>query len=69
MSPDHRRHYHHGRSPAAWTGVVIAGVAFVLGTIASITGPNWTLVWVSCGLLLASLIVTGVMKKMGLGNG
>lgn len=64
-----RRHYHHGRSPAAWTGVVIACVGFVLATIASVTGPNWTLAWVSASVLLLALVVTGIMKKMGLGNG
>lgn len=64
-----RRHYHHGRSPAAWTGVVIACVGFVLATIASVTGPNWTLAWVSAAVLLLALVVTGIMKKMGLGNG
>lgn len=64
-----RRHYHHGRSPAAWTGVSIAVVGFLLATIAAMTGPNWVLAYVSAGLLLLALIVTGVMKKMGLGNG
>ncbi|MDO4716094.1 MAG: HGxxPAAW family protein [Propionibacteriaceae bacterium] len=69
MSSAQRRHYHHGRSPAAWTGTTIACIGFILATVASVTGPNWTLVWVSCGLLLLALIVTGIMKKMGLGNG
>lgn len=68
MSAAERRHYHHGRSPAAWTGSVIAGIAFVIGAIAAMMGPNWTMVYVSVGLLVVAGIATLVLKKQGLGN-
>ena len=69
MSQAQTRHYHHGRSPAAWTGSVLAGIGFILATIASITGPNWVLIYVSVAVIAFAGIVTLVMKKMGLGNG
>ncbi len=43
------REYHHGRTPAAWAGSIIAAVAFILGAVAFMVGPNWTLLWVSVG--------------------
>ncbi len=63
------KHYHHGRTPAAWTSTAIAFVGFLLGTIAFFMGPNWVLFWVSMVILLAAPIVGGVMSKMGLGQG
>jgi hypothetical protein len=61
------KHVHHGRTPAAWAGVALAMVGFLLGAFALVTGPNWTLFWVAVGLCVAALIVAGVMQKMGYG--
>ncbi|MFZ0528985.1 MAG: HGxxPAAW family protein [Propionicimonas sp.] len=62
------KEYHHGRTPAAWAGSIIAAVAFVLGAIAFITGPNWTLLWVSAVLLLIALVTGSVLRRMGFGQ-
>ena len=62
------RAYHHGRTPAAWAGSILAAVAFTLGAIAFLLGPNWTLVWISAGLLLASLVIAGVLRRAGYGQ-
>ncbi|WP_203566379.1 HGxxPAAW family protein [Aestuariimicrobium ganziense] len=62
------RHYHHGRNPAAWTGVILSGIGFLLGSVAAMTGPNWTLVWISGGLVLAGLVAGGLLKAAGYGN-
>lgn len=62
------RTYHHGQSPAAWAGVTIAGIGFVIGAIAFVMGPNWTLLWVAIGLIVLSLIVGGILKAAGYGN-
>ncbi len=62
------KHYHHGRTPAAWTGSIIAGVGFLLGTVAFLMGPNWIFVWVSVAVILAGAVVGGIMSKMGLGQ-
>jgi hypothetical protein len=61
------KHVHHGRTPAAWTGVALAMLGFLLGGFALVAGPNWTLFWIAVGLCVVALIVTLVMQKMGYG--
>jgi hypothetical protein len=62
------KHVHHGRTVAAWTGSIIALVAFILGAIAMVMRPqNWTLFWVAAGLAVVSIIVTVVLQRMGYG--
>ena len=63
------RHYHHGRSPAAWTGVLLACLGFVLASIGSVLGPNWIVVAIGAGLVLLGLIAGGILKAAGYGNG
>lgn len=58
----------HGSNPAAWTAVAIALVAFTLGGVALIIGPNWVLFWISVALLPVSVIVGKVMQAAGLGE-
>jgi hypothetical protein len=60
------KHVHHGRTLAAWTGTSIALVAFIVGGIAVII-QNWTLFWVSVGLIVVALIATKVLQVMGHG--
>lgn len=64
------RHYHHGRSPAAWTGVAIALVGFLVATASFFMGaPHWLTFWIGMGLIVLSVLVGGIMKAAGLGNG
>ena len=60
------KHTHHGRTPAAWAGVALAMLGFLLGGYAVLV-QNWVLFWVSAGICLLALIVTVVMQKMGYG--
>ena len=60
------RHVHHGRTLAAWTGSVIALIAFVVGGIAVVI-QNWPLFWVSVALAVVAIIVTVVLQRMGYG--
>ncbi|MFT4293989.1 MAG: HGxxPAAW family protein [Micropruina sp.] len=62
------KHYHHGRTPAAWTGSIVAGIGFILGTVAFLMGPNWVLFWISIAIILGGAVAGGVMRKMGLGQ-
>ncbi|MBK8459605.1 MAG: HGxxPAAW family protein [Micropruina sp.] len=62
------KHYHHGKSPAAWVSSAIAAIGFTLGSIAFLMGPNWSFFWVSMVIILVAPIVGGVMRKMGLGQ-
>lgn len=57
----------HGNTPAAWTGVTVAFLGFLVGSIACLFDPvNIPLLWVGIGLGLASLVVFAAMVKMGL---
>ena len=64
IAPDHDSH---GSTPAAWTAVVIVTLAFTLGTLAIILG-NWSLFWISVGLVVLGAIVGKVMQAVGLGK-
>ncbi|QNN53061.1 HGxxPAAW family protein [Nocardioides mesophilus] len=57
---------HHGNTPAAWTGVIIILVGFVVGGIGMVI-DNWPMFWVGLALLPAGAIVGKIMQKMGLG--
>ena len=58
---------HHGNTPAAWTGVAVAMVGFVVGSIALMRDPvNLTLFFIGLGLAVVALPVFLVMSKMGL---
>ena len=62
------REYHHGRTPAAWAGSIIAAIAFTLGSVAFLLGPNWTLMWIAAVMLVLSLVTGGVLRRMGYGQ-
>ncbi|MCC2593022.1 hypothetical protein LKO27_06295 [Tessaracoccus sp. OS52] len=62
------KYYHHGRSPAAWTGSVLGAVGFTIAAVGSVLGPNWTVVVIGAAILLIAAVVTMVMKAMGLGQ-
>jgi hypothetical protein len=57
---------HHGNTPAAWTGVMIILVGFVVGGIGMVI-DQWMLFWVGVALVPAGAIVGKIMQKMGLG--
>ncbi len=58
---------HHGNTPAAWTGVGVAMLGFIVGAIGLMLDPvNMTLFWIGVALGVAALVVFGVMAKMGL---
>lgn len=60
------KHVHHGRTPAAWAGSMIALVGFLVGAVGLIIG-SWPVFWAGGVLLAVSLIATVVLQKMGKG--
>lgn len=56
----------HGNTPAAWSAVTIAMLGFVVGAVGLLFDPvSWPVFWVGVGLGIASLVVFGVMAKLG----
>jgi hypothetical protein len=58
---------HHGNTPAAWTGVLIILVGFVVGGMGLIL-DNWVVFWIGVVLWPIALIVGSVMARMGMGS-
>ncbi|WP_431032877.1 HGxxPAAW family protein [Streptomyces sp. P6-2-1] len=57
----------HGHTPAAWTGVLIAFVGFIVCSVFIVMSVPVGF-WVGIGILLLAAIVGGAMSAAGLGN-
>ncbi|MFW6599573.1 HGxxPAAW family protein [Propionibacteriaceae bacterium Y2011] len=57
---------HHGRTPAAWTGIAIAFIGFVIGCYGALV-VNWLLMGVGAAVLVLALVVVQVMRALDLG--
>ena len=57
---------HHGNTPAAWTGVTLILVGFVVGGLGLIL-DNWLVFWIGVALVPAAMIIGKVMQRMGMG--
>lgn len=57
---------HHGNTPAAWTGVMIILLGFVIGGIGLVI-ENMLLFWIGVVMFPLGGIVGKVMQKMGFG--
>jgi hypothetical protein len=47
--------------------VLIVLVAFTVGAIAMVMGPNWLLFWIAVGIAVAGGLVGKVMQLLGFG--
>lgn len=63
------RYYHHSQSPAIWTGVIMAALGFLVAGIGAVLVPAWLLIYIGAALVAGSIIVTHILKAMGLGHG
>lgn len=61
------KHVHHGQTPAAWAGSILAIVGFLLGGISLVIGPNWTLFVIAAVICTLALVAAGVLHAMGHG--
>jgi hypothetical protein len=57
---------HHGNTPAAWTGVTIILVGFVLAGIGLVL-PSWVVFWIGVAMFPLGLIAGKVLQLMGHG--
>ncbi len=57
---------HHGNTPAAWTGVAIVLLGFLIGGVGLLV-DSMTLFWVGVACAPIGAVVGMAMGKMGLG--
>ena len=57
---------HHGNTPAAWTGVTIMLIGWVVGAVGVVLGAM-LLFWIGVALQPIGLIAGKVMSVMGMG--
>ena len=57
---------HHGNTPAAWTGVFLILVGFVVGGIGLVI-DSMLIFWIGVVLAPVGVVVGKIMQKMGLG--
>ncbi|NNG19016.1 hypothetical protein HJ590_05395 [Naumannella sp. ID2617S] len=68
------KHVHHGKTPAAWAGAMIALVGFLVATVGFLVGPggfpsiNIPISVAGGVIMLAAPIVGGIMNRVGLGQ-
>lgn len=60
--------YHHGRTPAATYGSIIAAVGFLVATVGFLMNINWIVVWLGFALVGVAGVVAWALKKMGKGQ-
>jgi hypothetical protein len=58
---------HHGNTPAAWTAVCLALVAFLVGG-AGLVAHSYLVFWIGVGMLVVAAVVGKVMQAMGMGD-
>ncbi len=58
---------HHGNTPAAWTAVCVALVAFLVGAVGLVAG-SYLVFWIGVAMLAVSALVGKVMQAMGIGD-
>jgi hypothetical protein len=60
----------HGNTPAAWTGVAVALLGFLIGGIGLMLSPvNMTLFWVGVVLGLVAFPLFLILSKLGFHTG
>jgi hypothetical protein len=56
----------HGNTPAAWSAVAVALLGFVVGSVGLMLDPiSYPIFWVGVALVVVSVIVFGVLAKLG----
>lgn len=61
------RHVHHGQTAAMWVAVTGVLVAFVVGGIAMLLGPNWALFVIGAVIGVLGIAAGLVLQALGFG--
>lgn len=57
---------HHGNTPAAWTGVVVILLGFVVGGIGLMV-DSWVVFWIGVVIGVLGPVAGKIMQKLGMG--
>lgn len=57
---------HHGNTPAAWTGVVVILLGFVVGGIGLMV-DSWLVFWIGVVIGVLGPVAGKIMQKLGMG--
>ena len=60
--PDHMEH-NSGR-PISWVGTSIVIVGFIIGGIAFVPGPHWTIFWIGTAVAIVGCLILLFSKAM-----
>lgn len=63
-----RHRYHHGKTPAAIWGSLIAAVGFIVLAVGFLLPFNIPVIVIGAGLVLLAVIVGGILRAVGLGQ-
>lgn len=63
-----QRRYHHGKTPAAIWGSLIAAIGFIVLAIGFVMPFNIAVIAVGAVLVLLALVVGGTLHAVGLGQ-
>jgi hypothetical protein len=63
-----KRKYHHGKSPAAIWGSLLAAVGFVVAALGFMGPLNWVVIGIGAAIVLVALIVGGTLRAAGFGQ-
>lgn len=65
-----KRDYHHGKTPAAWAGTILAMIGFLVGSAGFLISPypNWMIVAVGAAVVALGVIVGWALVIAGYGD-
>jgi hypothetical protein len=57
---------HHGNTPAAWTGVTVMLIGFLVGGVGLVV-DSWLVFWIGVVIGLVAPIIGKIMQVLGMG--
>jgi hypothetical protein len=57
-------HEHNPGRPISWTGTSIVIIGFIVGGIAFVPGPHWTIFWIGTAVAIVGCLILLFAKTM-----
>lgn len=55
---------HNPGRPISWAGTTVVIIGFIVGGVAFVPSPNWTLVWVGAAISIVGCLILAFSKAM-----